>query len=122
VTNATPTTEEKLTLLVESGTIASATMTSVLGLMPDLDERFSGGFDEGLGQMLLVHLAMAVERVRRGEDIEHSEALDGVSGEALQRARLLLARLSATIGIDIGSQAEIAYVAAYLEAIEGESR
>jgi hypothetical protein len=113
---------DKLLLLTQSGVI-DETVRSAVGsqldwlrtdLLLDLDT-------DGVGQMLVTHLAMATRRALQGESVDPPSAEDpAVTGADRSLAAALLERISAVSGATF-RPGETAYVAAYLSAAKSAS-
>ena len=113
---------EKLWLLTQSGVIDETVRSAVdsqldwlrADLLLDIDS-------DGVGQMLVTHLAMATRRALQGESIDPPPAEDpAVTGADRSLAAALLERISATSGASF-RPGETTYVAAYLSAAKSAS-
>ena len=113
---------DKLLLLAQSGVIDETVRSAVdsqLGwlsgdLLLDIDS-------DGVGQMLVTHLAMATRRALQGESVDPPSAEDpAVTDADRSLAAALLERISATSGASF-QPGETAYVAAYLSAAKSAS-
>jgi hypothetical protein len=113
---------DKLWLLTQSGVIDETVRSAVdaqldwlrTGLLLDIDS-------DGVGQMLVTHLAMATRRALQGESIDPPSAEDpAVSDADRSLAAALLERISAGSGASF-RPGETAYVAAYLSAAKSAS-
>jgi hypothetical protein len=113
---------DKLQLLTQSGvideTVRSAVDSQLDWLRADL---FLDIDTDGVGQMLVTHLAMATRRALQGESIDPPSAEDpAVTDADRSLAAALLERVSATSGATF-PPGETAYVAAYLSAVKSAS-
>jgi hypothetical protein len=113
---------DKLLLLTQSGVIDEAVRCAVdsqLGwlrddLLLDIDS-------DGVGQMLVTHLAMATRRALQGESVDPPSAEDpAVTDADRSLAAALLGRISTSSGASF-RPGETAYVAAYLSAAKSTS-
>jgi hypothetical protein len=113
---------DKLQLLTQSGVIDEAVRSAVdsqldwlrADLLLDIDT-------DGVGQMLVTHLAMATRRALQGESIDPPSAEDpAVTDADRSLAAALLERISAASGATF-PPGETAYVAAYLSAVKSAS-
>jgi hypothetical protein len=108
---------EKLWLLAQSGVIDETVRSAVNSQLDWLRADLLLDIDtDGVGQMLVTHLAMATSRALQGESIDPPSAEDpAVTDADRSLAAALLERISATSGASF-RPAETAYVAAYLSA------
>jgi hypothetical protein len=108
---------DKLQLLADSGVIDDGVRVAVGSVLPWLQSDLGLAVDtDGVGQMLVTHLAMATERARQGIAIDPPAAEDPAVTEADRGlAASLLHRLRLASGVTF-RPGENAYVAAYLSA------
>lgn len=73
--------ELRLKLLEEAGEIDSDISKAVTNFVKDVEKKFSIEISEDNGAMLVSHLAMALSRIRKGEEVE------GIDEEAFKEVR-----------------------------------
>lgn len=108
---------DKLRLLAQSGVIDETVRSAVDSQLDWMQTDLRLDIDtDGVGQMLVTHLAMATERALQGASIEPPSADDpAVTDADRSLATALLERISATSGVSF-KPGESAYVAAYISA------
>ena len=113
---------DKLQLLRQSGVIDETVRSAVGSQLDWLRADLLLEIDtDGVGQMLVTHLAMATRRALQGESIDPPSAEDpAVTDADRSLAAALLERISATSGTTF-RPGETAYVAAYLSAAKSAS-
>jgi hypothetical protein len=109
---------EKLRMLADAGAIDEPTREAVDGLLPWLHKELRADLDtDGVGQMMVTHLAMAASRARNGTVIDAPGVEDPaltVSDRAL--AAEALHRLADAADCAFAPSEE-AYLAAYIGAV-----
>jgi hypothetical protein len=109
---------EKLRLLADSGAIDEPTRGAVDGLLPWLRDELDADLDaDGVGQMMVTHLAMATWRARQGTVIEAPGVEDpAVTASDRTTATEVLRRLAEAARCTFAPSEE-AYLAAYVGAV-----
>jgi len=109
---------EKLRMLADAGAIDEPTRGAVDALLPWLREELQADLDaDGVGQMMVTHLAMATSRARSGAVIDAPAVEDpAVTASDHERAADVLHRLAQAANCTFPPSEE-AYLAAYMGAL-----
>lgn len=111
-----PTTSEKLTIMETGGAISERTKTTTLKTIASLNSEVPCDYDNGVGQMMVVHLAMAIERSLSDDPGNLQPADSQPSKQAETAATRLLNTLRTDHGITLDAS-EAGYLGVYFDAL-----
>lgn len=109
--------EERFALLVESGQVADESVAAVHEVLTGIEAHLGRALDEEADAMLATHLALAVERIRKGEELDEvpevALAEAQTCTEEWAAAERLLQRAAARWG-QKAPQSEIVYLTVHM--------